>query len=76
MSDELDQAEELIELRVEVAIDRVRAQVNGPAAAVDECTECGEPIPEQRRVAVPTATLCVGCQSMLELQTRDRRDWW
>ena len=45
-------------------------------AAVDECTECGEPIPEQRRVAVPTATLCVGCQSMLELQTRDRRDWW
>ena len=27
------------------------------------CTECGEPIPERRRQAVPGTRLCVPCQS-------------
>jgi phage/conjugal plasmid C-4 type zinc finger TraR family protein len=33
-----------------------------------ECEECGEPIPEARRRALPGARTCVGCQSL-----RDKR---
>ena len=27
------------------------------------CVDCGEEIPERRRLALPGATTCVGCQS-------------
>ena len=30
------------------------------------CLDCGEPIPEARRRAVPEATRCVACQTELE----------
>jgi len=30
------------------------------------CTECGEPIPARRLLAVPDATTCVACQARLE----------
>ncbi len=30
------------------------------------CKDCGEPIPEARLKARPTATLCVGCQEQAE----------
>ncbi len=33
-----------------------------------ECEDCGEPIPEARRRALPGARTCVGCQSL-----RDKR---
>jgi phage/conjugal plasmid C-4 type zinc finger TraR family protein len=29
----------------------------------DHCVECGEPIPEARRKALPGATTCIACQS-------------
>ncbi|MFD1786175.1 DksA/TraR family C4-type zinc finger protein [Sphingomonas floccifaciens] len=32
----------------------------GPSAK--ECVECGEPIPERRRAAVPGVRTCVACQ--------------
>ncbi|BAK67320.1 conserved hypothetical protein [Sphingobium sp. SYK-6] len=35
---------------------------------LSECEECGEPIPDARRIALPGARTCVGCQS-----ARDRR---
>jgi phage/conjugal plasmid C-4 type zinc finger TraR family protein len=31
-----------------------------------DCLECGEPIPEARRVALPGVTLCVHCQTLME----------
>jgi phage/conjugal plasmid C-4 type zinc finger TraR family protein len=31
-----------------------------------ECDECGEPIPEGRRLAVPGVRLCVSCQEARE----------
>lgn len=37
-------------------------------AGLAECEECGEPIPEARRRALPGARTCVGCQSL-----RDKR---
>lgn len=30
------------------------------------CEECGEDIPEQRRIAVPGVQLCIHCQTKLE----------
>lgn len=36
------------------------------------CEECGEPIPLERLMAVPEATLCVPCQSLLERRSRAR----
>ena len=31
-----------------------------------ECVECGDPIPVSRLMIVPTARLCVSCQSLAE----------
>ena len=44
------------------AIERARAQLpSGPG--LTHCEECGEPIPEARRQAVPGVRLCITCQS-------------
>ncbi len=31
--------------------------------SLTECAECGEPIPEARRLALPGVKLCIDCQS-------------
>jgi phage/conjugal plasmid C-4 type zinc finger TraR family protein len=47
---------------VEDAIRRARAQLPaGPGAS--HCMECGETIPEARRLAMPGVRLCVDCQA-------------
>lgn len=47
---------------VEDALQRVRSEI--PAGeSLQECEECGEPIPEARRRALPGVRLCVSCQS-------------
>ncbi|MCL7751420.1 DksA/TraR family C4-type zinc finger protein [Guyparkeria hydrothermalis] len=47
---------------VEDALQRVRSEIpTGESLA--ECEECGEPIPEARRRAVPGVRLCVACQA-------------
>jgi phage/conjugal plasmid C-4 type zinc finger TraR family protein len=30
--------------------------------SAEECDDCGEPIPERRRAALPGVRTCVGCQ--------------
>ena len=46
-----------------------RARASIPAGDGDpHCAECGEPIPEARRRAVPGVRTCIPCQS-----ARDRR---
>lgn len=66
MSDTIDRANELAELHLMVALQ------NRPVAAVLpislECEDCGEPIPEARRLAVPGCSRCTSCQ-----QDADRR---
>ena len=48
---------------VEDALQRVRSEI--PAGdSLRECEECGEPIPEARRRALPGVRLCVACQSV------------
>lgn len=52
---------------VKDAVASARARMpSGPGLA--ECEECGEPIPERRREALPGVRTCVTCQS-----ARDKR---
>ena len=44
------------------AVTAARARLPKGESAAD-CDECGEPIPERRRQAVPGVRTCVGCQS-------------
>jgi phage/conjugal plasmid C-4 type zinc finger TraR family protein len=44
------------------AVKRARARLLGGEGS-DECEECGEPIPEGRRLALPGVRTCVACQS-------------
>lgn len=35
----------------------------GDHPSAEDCAECGEPIPERRRQAIPGVQLCIECQS-------------
>ena len=53
--------EEQIEASLQDELARLRAR-RGPAGeSADDCAECGEPIPEARRRAVPGVKLCTDC---------------
>ncbi|TIX48935.1 DksA/TraR family C4-type zinc finger protein [Alteraurantiacibacter aquimixticola] len=47
---------------VKDAVAAARARLSGGESA-KYCDECGEPIPEKRRQAVPGVRRCVACQS-------------
>ncbi|HEX7338633.1 MAG TPA: DksA/TraR family C4-type zinc finger protein [Rhodanobacteraceae bacterium] len=54
-----------IDATVEDAVKRARARMpKGPS--LTHCEECGEPIPEARRKAVPGVRLCIACQEVLD----------
>ena len=42
-------------------IARVRRKLTG-GESLEECEECGEPIPLARRLAMPGVRLCIECQ--------------
>jgi phage/conjugal plasmid C-4 type zinc finger TraR family protein len=44
--------------------EKLAKQAEKPSAK--ECVECGEDIPEARRVAVPGCQLCIYCQELNE----------
>lgn len=56
---------EQMDATVNDAIDRVRSALPKGESA-EFCDECGEPIPEARRVAVAGVQHCIGCQNELE----------
>lgn len=60
-----DAVNDQIEVSTQEAIERMRARNAGRAVreSPEFCDECGEPIPEARRRAVPGVRLCVACQS-------------
>ena len=60
-----DQIDDTIKDAVTRARAHLHAQVPG-AETPTHCTECGEPIPEPRRRALPGARTCVPCQSALD----------
>ena len=60
---------EQMDATVNDALERARrALPTGESAKF--CDECGNPIPEARRVAVPGVQHCVGCQTELEREAK------
>jgi len=66
----IDQASELEELLREQAIAEHRIDRN--AVSATHCEDCGEDIPEPRRVAVPGCRTCASCQEEIELIRKQR----
>lgn len=54
--------QEQIEDTVTDAVKRARARMPAGEGA-ETCEECGEPIPERRRLALPGTRTCVHCQT-------------
>ena len=54
--------QEQIDATVEDAVSRARADLAAGEGRLD-CEDCGAPIPERRRQAVPGVRRCVTCQS-------------
>lgn len=61
MADICDDAQEVIEETRKQAIAQI-PRYTGISAT--ECLECGEEIPEGRRVAIPGVTLCAPCKAL------------
>ena len=57
--------QEQIDANVADAVKRARSHLP-EGEGVTHCIECEEPIPEARRIAIPSVRLCVNCQSELE----------
>lgn len=70
MADIADFANDLVLERVDQALAarRIAAKLALAAHSFQFCEECGEPIPEARRVAQPGCTHCVDCLSLVELK--------
>ncbi len=56
-----------IDATIEDAVNRVRSRL-GRGDGTKECTECGKPIPDARRAAMPGVHLCVSCQELDDRQ--------
>lgn len=66
----IDQANELAQQRIDMAIAAHRIDRN--AVSAEHCAECGEDIPAPRRAAVPGCQTCASCQADLELIRKQR----
>ena len=66
----IDQANELAQQRIDMAIAAHR--LNRNAVSAERCEECDEPIPEPRRAAVPGCHTCAECQGVIELRNKQR----
>lgn len=66
----IDQANALVELTMEHALQRIRIDRN--AVSAEQCEECGEEIPAPRRAAMPGCQMCASCQADLELIRKQR----
>lgn len=59
--------EEQIEASLADELARLRARHPLPQGeSLADCADCGEPIPEARRRALPGVKLCIDCQSVLD----------
>jgi phage/conjugal plasmid C-4 type zinc finger TraR family protein len=63
MRDVIDRANDIAQLELDNLIAK-RKVYTGKSSLY--CCECGDPIPEARRDAVPGCSLCVYCQQILE----------
>lgn len=70
MGDLIDDANAAADLHLAAAISNRDRGQTGPGS--DECADCGEPIPPERRAAVPSATCCAFCQGQREKEEKRR----
>lgn len=72
--DVFDQATAREELDRELALKRHAQRYPGATArmayAPTHCADCGSPIPEARRAALPGVAICIGCQLEAERLAR------
>lgn len=60
--------QEQIDATLDDAITKARSQLHSGESA-EICEECGETIPEARRLALPGVRLCISCQNELDKKT-------
>ncbi|HEB9105950.1 TPA: TraR/DksA family transcriptional regulator [Klebsiella aerogenes] len=70
MPEIIDQANELAQQRIDMAIAAHR--INRNTVSAEHCSECGESIPAPRRAAVPGCQTCAECQGVIELKKKQR----
>ncbi|HAW3351334.1 TPA: TraR/DksA family transcriptional regulator [Escherichia coli] len=70
MADMIDTAAEIEELQRNAALSVHR--IDRSAVSAEHCEECGEDIPEARRIAVPGCQTCAECQGIIELKRKQR----
>lgn len=68
MPDIIDNAQEMIDLMLTYQIASVRSRLNTVPALF--CLECGESIPEERRMAIRGISHCMECQNLLEFNRK------
>ncbi|MDH0387958.1 MULTISPECIES: TraR/DksA family transcriptional regulator [Citrobacter] len=68
MADIIDNASTLEDLQRDAALSMHR--LNHSAVSATHCEECGDRLPEARRKAYPGCTMCVECQSNMELRKK------
>jgi phage/conjugal plasmid C-4 type zinc finger TraR family protein len=61
-----------IEASIAEELERMKAARAPVGESLTECAECGEPIPDARRRAVPGVKLCVSCQTGRDARPRPR----
>lgn len=67
MTDVFDRAQEREQQQRDEALAAFAAANLHHGASYSHCNDCGDPIPEPRRKAVPGCTRCIDCQSLHEL---------
>ncbi|CAM7015772.1 phage/conjugal plasmid C-4 type zinc finger protein, TraR family [Klebsiella pneumoniae] len=71
MADFADDASAVEELQRNAALSAHR--INRDAVSATHCSDCGEDIPELRRVKVPGCQRCASCQQDEELRSKHGR---
>jgi DnaK suppressor protein len=69
---EIYQAEALQKVMREETLQERKALQRKEQGLQTQCEQCGQPIPEERLVVLPSATRCVPCQSGREKSNRKK----
>ena len=70
MADVIDRAAKYTEKEMAFHLGEIRAASRDRAKeSRAECEDCGNPIPEGRRRAMPGCTRCIECQELFEKKT-------
>jgi phage/conjugal plasmid C-4 type zinc finger TraR family protein len=70
VTDIFDRATELEELQREDALKRQRSRAEHGDISASECGDCGDQIPEERRLAAPGCTRCIDCERINEAKRK------